>query len=140
MASSSREPLTITTDVLVVGGGMAGAWAASAAAEAGAKTLVDKGYCGTSGVTAAAGPGHWWVQPDPPEARAIVVRNRLAAGLGLGEGEWMHRILDQTWRALPKLAPHYKFGVDDAFRPHFDRRQQVASAMRAVAAGPRRTS
>jgi L-aspartate oxidase len=71
-----------------VGGGMAGAWAASAAAEAGAKViLVDKGYCGTSGVTAAAGPGHWWVPPDPPEARATAVRNRIAAGLGLGESD-----------------------------------------------------
>ncbi|KJC59937.1 oxidoreductase [Bradyrhizobium sp. LTSPM299] len=114
MASSSREPLSITTDVLVVGGGMAGAWAASAAAEAGARViLADKGYCGTSGVTAAAGPGHWWVPPDPPEARATTVRNRMAAGLGLGEAEWMHRILDQTWRTLPRLAPYYKFGVDD---------------------------
>ena len=56
MTSSLREPLSITTDVLVVGGGMAGAWAASAAAEAGAKViLVDKGCCGTSGVTAGAG-------------------------------------------------------------------------------------
>ena len=117
MTSSLREPLSITTDVLVVGGGMAGAWAASAAAEAGAKViLADKGYCGTSGVTAAAGPGHWWVPPDPPEARASAVGNRIAAGLGLGEAEWMYRILDQTWRTLPRLAPHYTFGVDDEGR------------------------
>ncbi|MCK1465154.1 FAD-dependent oxidoreductase, partial [Bradyrhizobium sp. 2] len=65
MASSLLEELSITTDVLIVGGGMAGAWAATSAAQAGAKVvLVDKGYCGTSGVTAAAGPGHWWVPPD----------------------------------------------------------------------------
>jgi succinate dehydrogenase/fumarate reductase flavoprotein subunit len=58
-----------------VGGGNAGAWAASAAAEAGAKViLVDKGYCGTSGVTAAAGPG-------------VIVGNsiRLASGGELGD-------------------------------------------------------
>lgn len=120
MASSLRDPLSISTDVLVVGGGMAGAWAASAAAEAGARVvLVDKGYCGTSGVTAAAGPGHWWVPPDPPEARATVVENRIAAGLGLGEAEWMYRILDQTWRTLPRLAPHYRFGVDDEGRVNY---------------------
>ena len=120
MTSSLREPLSITTDVLIVGGGMAGAWAASAAAEAGAKViLVDKGYCGTSGVTAAAGPGHWWVPPDPPEARASAVSNRIAAGLGLGEAEWMYRILDQTWRTLPRLAPHYAFGVDDEGRVNY---------------------
>lgn len=120
MNPSSREPLSTTTDVLVVGGGMAGAWAASAAAEAGAKViLVDKGYCGTSGVTAAAGPGHWWVPPDPPEAREVTVRQRMAAGLGLGEADWMYRILDQTWRTLPRLAPHYRFGVDDDGRINY---------------------
>ena len=44
MTSSLCEQLAITTDVLVIGGGMAGAWAASAAAEAGAKViLADKG-------------------------------------------------------------------------------------------------
>jgi succinate dehydrogenase/fumarate reductase flavoprotein subunit len=113
MPSSSLPHLSLSTDVLVVGGGMAGAWAAAAAANAGASViLVDKGYCGTSGVTAAAGPGHWWVPPDP-NARDGAVASRIAAGLGLGEAEWMHRILDQTWRTLPTLASHYRFGVDD---------------------------
>ena len=117
MASSLLDPLSMKTDVLIIGGGMAGAWAATAAAKAGAAViLVDKGYCGTSGVTAAAGPGHWWVPPDPPEARAAAVANRIASGLGLGEADWMYRILDQTWRTLPTLAPHYKFGVDDEGR------------------------
>jgi L-aspartate oxidase len=120
MASSLLEPLSIKTDVLIVGGGMAGAWAATAAAKAGASViLAEKGYCGTSGVTAAAGPGHWWVPPDPPEARAAAVSNRIAAGLGLGEADWMHRILDQTWRTLPTLASHYKFGVDDEGRVNY---------------------
>jgi len=117
MASSALEALELATDVLIVGGGMAGAWAADAAAKAGATVvLAEKGHCGTSGVTAAAGPGHWWVPPDPPEARAAAVANRLAAGLGLGEAQWMHSILDQTWRTLPALAPYYKFGVDDEGR------------------------
>jgi L-aspartate oxidase len=113
MPSSSLSQVSLSTDVLVVGGGMAGAWAAAAAAKTGAAViLVDKGYCGTSGVTAAAGPGHWWVPPDE-KARESAVANRIAAGLGLGEAVWMHRILDQTWRSLPTLAPHYRFGVDD---------------------------
>ncbi|MBR1223000.1 FAD-binding protein [Bradyrhizobium sp. U87765 SZCCT0131] len=120
MVRSAPEPLALQTDVLVIGGGMAGAWAATAAAKAGATvTLVDKGYCGTSGVTATAGPGHWWVPPDPPEARAAAVRARVAAGLGLGEADWMHRILDRTWCALPTLAPHYRFGVDDSGRTNY---------------------
>ncbi|MDH2403017.1 FAD-binding protein [Bradyrhizobium sp. SSUT18] len=117
MVSSSLEELSLTADVLIVGGGMAGAWAAASAAQAGAKViLADKGYCGTSGVTAAAGPGHWWVPPDPAAARDAAVANRIAAGLGLGEAEWMYRILDQTWRTLPTLARYYQFGVDDEGR------------------------
>src|SRR6187402_3870546 len=102
----------IETDVLVIGGGLAGCWAASAARQAGARVvLADKGYCGTSGVTAAAGPGHWWVPPDPPAARDAAVGNRVASGLGLGEPEWMYRILDQTWRTLTTLARSYTFGA-----------------------------
>ncbi|MBB4370354.1 L-aspartate oxidase [Bradyrhizobium sp. cir1] len=120
MVSSSLEELSLTADVLVVGGGMAGAWAATSAAESGAKVvLVDKGYCGTSGVTAAAGPGHWWVPPDPPAARDAAVANRVTSGLGLGEADWMYRILDQTWRTLPTLARYYKFGVDDDGRMNY---------------------
>ena len=46
----------LSTDVLVIGGGPAGTWAAVSAAERGARvTLVDKGYCGTSGATASGG-------------------------------------------------------------------------------------
>lgn len=120
MGSSSLEELSLTADVLIVGGGMAGAWAAASAAQAGAKVvLADKGYCGTSGVTAAAGPGHWWVPPDPPAARDAVVAGRVAAGLGLGEAEWMYRILDETWRTLPTLARHYNFGTDDEGRVNY---------------------
>jgi len=103
---------TANTGVLIIGGGMAGAWAAIGATQAGATvTLVDKGYCGTSGVTASAGPGHWWA---PPEARDAVVAARLKAGQRLGEAAWMHRILDRTWRNLPTLAPYYRFPRDDA--------------------------
>lgn len=120
MTSASPEPLALATDVLIVGGGMAGAWAAVAAAQAGASViLVDKGYCGTSGVTATAGPGHWWVPPDPAQARETAVGNRIVAGLGLGDAEWMHRILDQTWRLLPTLAPAYAFGIDDEGRVNY---------------------
>lgn len=89
---------------------MAGAWAAISAARAGSRVvLVDKGYCGTSGVTATAGPGHWWV---PPEGRAVAVAQRESAGLGLADPRWMHRILDTTWRELPGIASHYRFGVN----------------------------
>src|SRR5438105_13675645 len=88
VTSSLLEELSLTADVLIVGGGMAGDWAATSAAQAGAKViLADKGYCGTSGVTAAAGPGHWRVPPDPAPARVAAAANRIAAGLGLAPEE-----------------------------------------------------
>ena len=103
-----------TCDVLVVGGGMAGCWAALAAARSGAKViLAEKGFVGTSGVTATAGPGHWWVPPDPPELRRRAIAERAERGLGLADPDWMARIIDLTWKSLPTLASHYLFHSED---------------------------
>jgi glycine/D-amino acid oxidase-like deaminating enzyme len=103
--------LKLESDVLVIGGGMAAAWAAIGAAREGASVvLVDKGYVGTSGVTATAGPGHWYV---PPEKRAAAIAQREAIAYGLGDASWMARILDQTYRTLPTLEGHYHFGLND---------------------------
>jgi len=105
--------LEIEADVLVIGGGLAGCWAAVAAAREGASVvLAEKGYCGTSGVTATAGPGHWWVPPDP-NARAEAINRRYLASGGLADRRWMARILDTTWRTLPTLAGYYDFSADD---------------------------
>jgi len=107
--------ISMSADVLIIGGGLAGAWAAVGAAREGASVvLAEKGFCGTSGVTATAGPGHWWVPPDPPELRARAVAERMARGGFLGEADWMARILDLTWRTLPTLAGFYDFPRDDA--------------------------
>lgn len=110
----SGDTLSLETDVLVIGGGLAGGWAAIGAARAGASViLVDKGYFGTSGVTATAGPGHWWVPPDPPEARQEAIRQRNLRAHGLGDPEWMARVIDLTWRTLPELSAYYTFSKDD---------------------------
>lgn len=109
-----NEPLRLEADVLVIGGGLAGCWAAAGAVRAGASViLAEKGYCGTSGVTATAGPSHWWVPPDPPAAREQAIAERNARGFGLSDPAWMARVLDLTWRSLPTLAPHYRFSVDE---------------------------
>jgi len=108
------DVLRLQTQVLIVGGGLAGGWAAIAAAQAGASVvLVDKGYFGTSGVTATAGPGHWWVPPDPPQEREEAVRLRNARAFGLADPHWMERVIDQTWRTLPTLAGDYAFSQDE---------------------------
>lgn len=133
MTTSVPEPLSLSADVLVIGGGMAGAWGAVSAARAGARViLADKGYCGTSGVTAAAGPGHWWVSPH---AREQAVNQRVIAGLGLGEAAWMHAIIEETWRSLPTLSGHYAFGVDDEGRTNYRavRGPEYMRALRAFA-------
>jgi succinate dehydrogenase/fumarate reductase flavoprotein subunit len=106
--------LNLETDVLVIGGGMAAAWAAIGAAQAGASVIMaDKGYVGTSGVTATAGPGHWFIPPDA-EKRAAAVAQRQSIAFGLGEPDWMHRIIDQAYQTLPTLAPFYEFCVNDS--------------------------
>ncbi len=92
---------------------MAAAWAAIAAARAGASvTLVDKGYFGTSGVTATAGPGHWFVEPDA-KLRAEAIQQREAVAFGLADTHWMARILDETYRQLPTLSGWYQFSKND---------------------------
>jgi succinate dehydrogenase/fumarate reductase flavoprotein subunit len=103
----------IDADVLVLGGGPAATWAAVSAARQGAAVvLADKGYCGTSGVAATAGVGHWFVPPDPAARERALAQREAIAG-GLAERRWMTRILDQTWETLPTLAEVYPFPADE---------------------------
>ncbi|MFX0575699.1 FAD-binding protein [Nocardia nepalensis] len=90
------------TDVLVLGGGPAGAWAAVSAATAGARVvLVDKGRCGSSGPTACGTTSLWNIPPGP--ARDEAVRRAYAHGGGLAEPEWILRVLDETHRRVEQL-------------------------------------
>ena len=100
-------------DVLVIGGGPAGTWAAIGAAARGARVvLADKGYCGTSGATAPAGTALWYVAPDG-EARSRAKASRFAMGGALAEHAWMDRVLEQTWVNVQQLAEWgYPFPVD----------------------------
>jgi len=101
----------LIADVLVIGGGLAASWAALSAAQQGADViLVDKGYCGTSGVTATAGVGHWYL---PPEAREAEIAARTSAGGDLTEPDWMHRTMEVAWQRLPELDPYYPWPVRD---------------------------
>jgi len=107
-------------DVVVVGGGPAGAWAALHARASGAEqvVLVDKGACGTSGATASANTGVWCVPPDPA-ARAKAIAARHAQSGGLGREELMAAVLETTYRELEQLgAWGFPFPSDDAGRPY----------------------
>ncbi|GBF78436.1 hypothetical protein PA598K_07080 [Paenibacillus sp. 598K] len=94
---SGDTTLRLTSDVLVIGGGPAGAWAAwSAAAQGASVVLVDKGYLGSSGATAPGGTNLLYLPPDR-ELRETAVRQRMASGGYLSEEAWIHRVLDQVY-------------------------------------------
>ncbi|SAK73104.1 putative oxidoreductase [Caballeronia hypogeia] len=102
-------------DVLVIGGGPAGTWAALGAAATGARVvLADKGFCGTSGATAPSGTGVWYV-PRDKEARERARASRYALGGELAEHAWMDRVLEQTYINCEQLAEWgYPFPIDAA--------------------------
>jgi succinate dehydrogenase/fumarate reductase flavoprotein subunit len=103
------EILDLTADVLVVGGGPAAAWAALTAAREGADVvLADKGYCGTSGATASAGTGVWYVAPDPAQ-REAAIKSREKLGGYLADRRWAVRVLDETYERLNELAVTARF-------------------------------
>ncbi|WP_020106358.1 FAD-dependent oxidoreductase [Nocardia sp. 348MFTsu5.1] len=107
-------PLELSTDVLVIGGGPAAAWAALHARESGAGViLVDKGYCGTSGATAPAGTGVWYVAPDP-DLRSAAKAGREALGGHLASHHWMDRVLAQTFTNMKRIGTEgrYPFPID----------------------------
>lgn len=110
----NESGLSLTVDVLVIGGGPAGAWAAWSAAVQGARVaLVDKGYCGASGAAAASGSTLWYVPPDPDQ-RETALNNREARNEGLSDRTWMSRVLGQTYSGLHTLEDWgYPFPLDD---------------------------
>jgi succinate dehydrogenase/fumarate reductase flavoprotein subunit len=132
-AAADRAPLR--ADVLVVGGGPAGTWAAIKAAQAGADVvLVDKGRCGSSGATASVGTGIWYVE-DEPGLREAAMASREALGGHLADRDWMARVLDETYDRMDELArvQRYPFPVgpdgrqirDDLQGPEYMRRQRT---------------
>lgn len=102
-ATRLAEGLRLDTDILVIGGGPAGAWAALAAAEEGYRViLVDKGYFGTSGATAPSNTGTWCVPPG--EGRRAAVDKRWRKTGGLADQRWMLRCVDTSFNRLLALA------------------------------------
>lgn len=112
--SGGAGSVEFDADVLVLGGGPAGTWAAISAAEDGARVvLADKGFCGTSGATAAAGTGVWYVDSDP-SLREAAMANREKMGGYLQDRRWMARVLDYTYSQSNRLAEWgYPYPIDD---------------------------
>lgn len=115
----SLADVNLRADVLVIGGGPAGTWAAVTAAGQGAKViLADKGYCGTSGATAPSGTGVWYVHPDPKD-REEAMKSREALGGYLADRGWMQRVLNRTYSNVNRLAEWgYPFPTDETGASH----------------------
>ncbi|MFH5181628.1 FAD-dependent oxidoreductase [Paenibacillus sp. TAB 01] len=125
MGSVSNETISrLTADVLVIGGGPAGAWAAWSAAKQGAKVVVaDKGYLGSSGATAPGGTNLLYLPPDP-KLREEAVQQRYRESAYLAEPEWIRRVLDQVYDNLQLVeAWGYPFRRDEAGTPLRDHLQ-----------------
>ncbi|MBF6424477.1 FAD-binding protein [Nocardia cyriacigeorgica] len=91
------------TDVLILGGGPAGIWAALSAVAVGARViLADKARCGAAGPTAVGPTSLWHVAPGP--ARAETVRRALGHGGWLGDPEVLHRVLAEAHARIGQLA------------------------------------
>ncbi|MBP2000293.1 succinate dehydrogenase/fumarate reductase flavoprotein subunit [Paenibacillus shirakamiensis] len=118
-ALAYKGSLDLAADVLIIGGGPAGTWAALTASAKGAKViLVDKGYCGSSGATAPSGTGVWYVKPDQ-EFRDEAKASRFRLGGELAEHSWMDRVLQQTYENMNRLSIlGYPFPVNEQGQPH----------------------
>lgn len=113
---AEQGSLELHADVVIVGGGPAGAWAALAACASGAErvVLVDKGACGTSGATASANTGVWYVPPDRA-ARERSIDARHAQSANLASKQLMASVLETTFNQLERLATWgFPFPRDDS--------------------------
>ncbi|CAN0286008.1 unnamed protein product, partial [Phaeothamnion confervicola] len=137
------ERLEFVADVLVLGGGPAGAWAALTARRTGAEViLADKGYFGTSGATAPSNTETWCVPPGAAR-EAAVARQRIKTG-GLSDDAHVDRVLDSAWQGLHAMvAWRHPFAIDESGRPYlgnlrgpdymrFLRRRVVAAGVRVL--------
>ncbi|MBH8572428.1 FAD-binding protein [Nostocaceae cyanobacterium CENA369] len=131
-SSNNGSDIDLEADVLVIGGGPAGAWAAYNAAAVGVRViLVDKGYCGSSGATASGGTSVWYVAN--PNQRETAMASREALGGFLAERSWMERVLDRTHANLYELGNWgYPFPSDQQGQPYYRSLQQGAEYMRLM--------
>jgi succinate dehydrogenase/fumarate reductase flavoprotein subunit len=98
--------IDLTADVLVIGGGPAGIWAALAAVDDGSSVvIVEKGYLGTSGpFGVGANTGIYYIMPDDREQRYAMVEARQPIAYGLSDPAWGYRVFDQSYANLDAMA------------------------------------
>ncbi|VCU69362.1 L-aspartate oxidase [Pigmentiphaga humi] len=110
-ASSDRYPpagrddaLALETDVLVIGGSLAGAWAALSARRSGARVvLAEKGYVGTAGAAAPANVGGYYANPSDPEQAHKAVHARHASACDMDDLAHVRKVYVQSFHAYSEL-------------------------------------
>ncbi len=98
----------IDTEVLVVGGGIAGCRAAVAAAEAGAQTVVAlQGVVGGSGASSSPGVTSAWQAADgccgPPDSPAVLYQDIMRASLGMADARLSWILANESADRLREL-------------------------------------
>ena len=106
-----------TTDVLVIGGGLAGCWAAIAATRQGSRALVvDKGFVGGSGCSVFAGGVVLHLTPD--DDPADFVREHCRESELLLDPAWVEWLVQANYERIAEL---------DSWDAPFDRHDDAAS-------------
>ena len=129
----------IETDVLIIGGGIAGAFAAIKAKEAGAKKvmLVSKGKLGKDSV-ATFGAGVFMMDCFPEDDKLAIIKHYTlteAFGSGLYDPEWLNVHLDEAYDRMVEMD---KWGVEWEKTPDgkFERMRQRHGALKCMFHGP----
>ena len=101
---------TVECDVLIIGGGLAGTWAAVRASQGGdlSVTLVDKGRVGRSGQSPFAA-GIFTVFDPRTDNADLWMEEMVTRGEYLNDQAWVKQLFDETWHLaeamhLPALA------------------------------------
>lgn len=95
--TESSHALTLTADVLVIGGGPAGCWAALSARASGASVvLVEKGYVGTSGATPPANTTLFYTVPGDTFQNDAMIDDRMGTAQGFAVRSHVKRVYDET--------------------------------------------
>lgn len=112
---------TVTTDVLIIGGGIGGAFAAIRAKEAGIAnvTLVSKGQLGSDGASTFGAGVYFGPTPDERDALAEIEFQNDCFGGGLVDQEWLDIAFDQMYDRLQEMdrwGVRVAKGPDGSFR------------------------
>ncbi|MGO3743506.1 FAD-binding protein [Kerstersia sp.] len=86
-------------DILVIGGSVAGCWAALSARSAGASViLAEKGVVGEAGVVAKASGSACYTRPGETAYNDKLIHSRHAAACGLDDLAYIERIYEESYR------------------------------------------